>query len=701
MSNHPLDPLLRPSRIALLGASNRIGSPGHTLATQVIQSDFTGEVYPVNPGYSEVLGLACFANLEELPVKVEQVVIALANEHLEAALDAVIAHGAKAATIYSSAVLNEDQLDEDPSPTLQQRLKRRASEAGIVICGANGMGFYNLSNSLFTGIFPAAEEIETGGISYIAQSGSAFTTLTQSGYQLGFNLCVSCGNEITTTVADYMDWSLQQPETKVIALFLETVRDPQGFVGALQEARFKDIPVVALKVGKSPMAKAMALSHTGAIAGDNAAFEALFKRFNVIEVDDFDEMAAVLMLLQSERVSSNGQFAAMFESGGFRELISDLATELGLTFAPLSASTSEALIPHLDPGLKPENPLDAWGSPNQFEARFQQCLLLLMQDENVAGGAFIANFRDGYYLSEAIFRAVAAVSQQTQKPLALINCYSDLSNRDLCRRCYHAGIPMINSARQGLLAFKRIFHYHQNKTRKIEVDMGHNFEKSVIKHWRDYLNQYPLDALSEHDALRLVRAFSIPVCENLLVNNETDLLTAANQIGFPLAIKTAESGINHKTDIAGVFINVKNEAELNHRFQELRDRIGPSVLISQMVENGIEIALGVVNDPQFGPMIMVAAGGELIETLNDRAISLSPVNIEEAKIMLTSLKIYPLLFGVRGKPAANVDSLAEIIVKLSQLSLELRDQISEIDINPVIVNSRESMAVDALVLRRI
>ena len=458
MSKHRLDPLLKPASIALVGVSDRADSPGQVLARMVIESDYAGEVYPVNPRYPQILGQACYPTLESLPVTVDHVVIALGNAHLESALQATIEHGARAATIYSSAVL-----EQDSEPDLQQRLAAMAKAAGLMICGVNGMGFYSVSHNLYTGIFPRANEIIKGEISYIAQSGSAFTTLCHNGCRLGFNLCVSAGNEITTTVADYMDWSLEQSDTRVIGLFLETVRDPETFVAALEKANVRNIPVVILKIGKSPLGAAMALTHTGAIAGNHAVFQALFKRYGVIEVDDFDEMASILMLLQSGREAADGGFAAAFESGGFRELVTDEAFELGIEFAPLEDTTRKTLTQNLDPGLKAENPLDVWGSQDRFEQRFEACMNALMQDPNVAAGAFISNYRDGYYLSEAIYRVVEAVSKKTDKPIALATCYSDLANSTLCRRAHAAGIPVIDGAHETLLAFRHLFDYHKFK----------------------------------------------------------------------------------------------------------------------------------------------------------------------------------------------------------------------------------------------
>ena len=695
MAEHRLDPLLRPASIALVGVSDRSGSPGQVLAGMVLDSDYAGEVYLVNPRYQEIRGQRCYAYLESLPSRVDHVVIALGNAHLEDALRVTIEHGARAATIYSSAVLQGDS-----EPLLQQRLATMARAAGLMICGLNGMGFYNVGDALYAGIFPRGEEITRGGISYIAQSGSAFTTLCHNGCRLGFNLCASAGNEITTTVADYMDWSLEQDDTRVIGLFLETVRDPDAFVAALEKATARNIPVVVLKIGKSPLAASMALTHTGAIAGNHAVFQALCKRHGVIEVDDFDEMAAILMLLQSGREAAPGSFAAAFESGGFRELVTDEASDLDLEFAALESNTVKMLEQNLDPGLKAENPLDVWGSHERFEERFEACLDALMRDSNVGAGAFISNYRDGYFLSEAIYRVVDTVGRRSAKPIALATCYSDLANSKICRRAHAAGIPVISGVRETLRAFKHLFDYRNFRQRlSNDTDPG-VLDAEQVSAVRQKLAAAESAALGEVDSLALLAQFSLPVVKHELVSGQAELKAAAAAFGYPLVLKTAAAGINHKSDSHGVFVNIHSESDLLQRYDDLCQRLGPAALVSQMVDADVEIALGTVNDVQFGPIIMVAAGGILVELLDDRALAMCPVSPRQADEMLGSLKVNRLLQGVRGKPAVNRSALIDAIVTLSQLAFALSDSIAEIDINPLLVDAQQAIAVDALILRK-
>ena len=692
MTEHRLDPLLQPASIALLGASERADSPGHVLARMVIEAEYSGKIFPLNPGYDTILGLPCYPDLAALPETVEHVVIALGNPHLESALQAVIEHGAQAVTIYSSGVL-----DDDSEPPLKQRLTRLARDAGLLICGINGMGFYNLEQQLYAGIFQRPGDISQGGVSYIAQSGSAFTSLCHGGNRLGFNLCVSAGDEMTVTVADYVDWCLERDSTRVIGLFLETVRDPRGFCAVLQKANRRGVPIVVLKIGKSALAASMAVTHTGAIAGDYAVFQALCRRFGVIEVDDLDELSATLMLLQHAGDVAKGDFAAIFESGGFRELMTDIATSIGLEYATLEDHTVSELTRHLDPGLAAENPLDAWGSFDGFESRFEGCLRAMMADPNVAAAAFFNNYRDGYFLSEAIYRVVEKISRESGKLIALGTCYSDLDNRAICQRAFDNGIALLDGSRETLLAFRHLFSW-RDFCRSYESG-GNNADApgDASAAWSTRLEARRGETLDEHEALALLDDFAIPTVRRELIACEKDLLAAADSLGYPLVLKTAAPGIHHKSDHAGVILSIETEVELLRHYRDFNKRLGPQALLAQMAGAGVEVALGMVNDAQFGPVVMVASGGILVELFDDREMAMCPLNATQAEAMLASLKLDRLLKGVRGKPAIDRDALVSAIVQLSRLAYELREQVAEIDINPVIASADGALAVDALI----
>jgi len=270
-SPHRLDPLLAPRSIAFVGASTRADSPGNNMVRMPLHAGYEGRIYPVNPGYDAVEGLRCFPSLAALPETVDHVVLGVANAKLEAALEEAIAHGAQAVTIFASGRVAGDEHGE-----LARRIGARVRAAGVALCGGNGMGFYNLDRKLRVVAFSSALDMRSGPITFIAQSGSVFGALSHNDRRLGFNLAVSSGGEWATNAADYVDWALEQETTASVGLFLETVRDPAAFVGGLAKAAAKCIPIVVLKVGRTPESAEMALSHTGAVAGSDAAYAALF-----------------------------------------------------------------------------------------------------------------------------------------------------------------------------------------------------------------------------------------------------------------------------------------------------------------------------------------------------------------------------------------------------------------------------------------
>lgn len=687
---HRLDPLLKPNSVALVGVSDEPGRPGRNLAELVIQSGYQGHVYPVNPKYREVLGVPCFPDLASVPQPVDNVILAVANERLEDALRQAVQHGGKSVTIYSSCTL-----ENDTDPPLKHRLKQLADNAGIPVCGGNAMGFYSIGIGLFAGVFPINKTIEMGSISYIAQSGSALSALVHNGTRLRFNLCVSSGNELTTSVSDYMDWALDQEATRVIALFLETVRDSDGFLKSLKKAYDRRIPVVVLKVGKSPLGAKQAETHTGAMAGNHTALEAVFRKYGVMEVSGLDEMAALLILLQSARRPGIGELATIQESGGFMELVTDLCHDLDISFAQISQQTKDEIARHLEPGLKADNPLDAWGTNKEFEHRFYACIAAMMRDSAVASGMFFANFRDGYYLAEAFFRAVRRVCDETPKPLAMVNCYSDISHRDLCVKAAEADIPFIDGAREALLATRHIYRY-RDQSGRVSDERDFALDSDKVTEWRRYLSTTQGGHLAQTAAMDMLDDFGIRTPRRLEVSTMQDLMVCASRIEYPVVLKSCAPGLHHKTEQNAVMLDIPDDKELIRHYRDMNNRLGAKAVICEQIASGTEIGFGMLNDPQFGPFVMLSAGGTYIELLADQAVALPPLSYSEIDEMLSSLKVDKILQGIRGQPPGNRSELIDNLVKLSHLTIEFKDFFAEVDINPIVVNPRNAVAVDAL-----
>ena len=688
-TGHRLDPLLAPRSIAFVGASTRSGSVGNNMIKEILAGGFTGEIYPVNPRYDSVEGVKCHPSLAALPEPVDHVVLAVANRRLEAQLAEAAAHGARAATIFASGYL-----EGDGDPPLVERLAAIARDAGMELCGGNCPGFYNFGANIFVVAFPCGGHAEPGPITLITQSGSLMYPLVDIEERLSYNLVISSGQELVTTAADYLDYALDLPSTRVVALFLETVRDPRGFRAALEKARGRRVPVVVLKVGRTAQSAALAVSHSGAIAGDDAAYQAVFEHHGVIRVRDIEEMVATLMLLSMERRVSSGGLAAILDSGGSRELLIDLMDDVGMAFAKISAETRERLAQRLDYGLEPVNPLDAWGTGHDYEQIFIECLSALMDDPDTAIGVFVTDHarRDAPKGYGGICEIVAA---RTAKPITIVTHHrgTDSDPRDIALT--KAGIPVIDGIQPFLSALRHVFDYRDFCARPPAPPPA-PVGAAVTARWRKRLAGEA--SLDEVEALALIADYGVPAVPARLVEDAAAAIAAAESLGYPVAVKTAMPGIAHKSELGGVRLNLPDAAAVEAAYADLAGRLGPRAVVAAMAGPGVEMALGVVVDDQFGPLVMVGAGGVHVELLGDVRFALPPFGAAEARRLIDGLRIRPVLDGGRGLPPADLDALAEALARLSVLAADLGGVVREIDLNPFIVQPKGCAAVDALVV---
>jgi acyl-CoA synthetase (NDP forming) len=687
---HRLDPLLRPASIAIVGASPKPGSYGRGIIEACVNAGFAGELFLINPNYREIEGRRCYPSLEALPTAPEHCVLGVANIRLEAAMREAIATGAKAATIFGSG-----QLDDGIEPPLLERLRAMARGAGILICGGNGSGFYNRAAKVRCQMGGGPAE-PVGPVAFIAQSGSISAAVCANDGRLQFNLSVSSGQEITTDVSDYMDFALGMESTRAIGLFIETVRNPEGFIRALRRAAAADIPVVVNKVGKSEASQRFAVSHSGALAGNDAVYDAVFERPGVLRVGDPDEFVATLQLLSTgRRVRGGSGIVAITDSGGERELLADIAAEQGLPFATISPATRASLAQRLEYGLEPENPLDAWGTGHGFEAIFEGGMSDLMADPDASLGIWVADLRDGSSYHEAYAAAALRIVQSTAKPLAFATCYAKGINALLANRLRQGGVPVLEGMRPALVAARLALDYDRFHSRA-DLDPPAPPAAAVIARWKARCAVGT--PLEEAESLALLADFGVPVVPHHVVEDREAAIEAAARLGFPVAMKTATAGIHHKSEVKGVHLGLADREAAAAAYADLAARLGPRMLVSQMIPAGTEILLGAIKDPQFGPVAMIGAGGILVELLRDTRFALPPLDKAAARRLIDGLAVRSILDGVRGRPALDIDALAEAFARFSVMLATLGESLAEIDVNPMILGSKGAMAVDALVI---
>ncbi len=694
---HDLDRLLKPKSIALVGVSPRPDTVGNDMLKVLYDGGFEGKVFLVNPRYPEIEGIPCFASLSDIPEAIDMAVLSVAGSRMEALVDEAIALKVGGITIYDYC-----KIDGEPAPTLLDRLKEKAKKANMPICGGNCMGYYNFETNTHVS-FQSPGQRKTGHISLIAHSGSIFVLPTSNDPRFRFNLVVSAGQEISTTLDDYMDFALEQKSTRVLAVFMEAIRNPAGFVKVLEKAQAKGIPVVVTKVGRTEVSAKLAATHSGAIAGNNTAYEALFKKYGVICTDTLDDLMNTALLLSQGNDLGPGELGYISDSGGLRELFVDTSEQYQVPFACITESTVAKLAARLPHGLDPVNPLDAAGSFTPDYANvFRDCVQYIMQDPNVAIGVFEFEARDEFIYMPELIEVAKEVSSYSNKPFFVINTFASALNTGIADDLMDHNVPLINGVESAVKAISNVLKLRDsvkqsNELQKqSEVNAANTYSPALITKWKDRITTGV--SLSETESLTLLQDFDIPVAAPTEVDCLSEVLIAAKKAGYPIVLKTAEPGIHHKSDVGGVKLNLADTTEVEEAYSDISMRLGNRVTVEPMVSEGIEMAFGMINDPQFGPMVMVGSGGVYIEILKDRCFSLAPFDLSEAKRMLDSLKIRPLLDGVRGQQACDVDKLALTLVRFSELSAALADVISEVDINPLIVSVDNCTAVDALVI---
>jgi acyl-CoA synthetase (NDP forming) len=656
----------------------------------MLQCGFAGRIYAVNPNYREIEDVPCFPSIGAIPERVDHAILGVANARLEDVFREAIAHKVGAATIFASCYLPDDR-----EPKLLDRLRILSREAGMPVCGGNGMGFLNLADKVYSTAWPPPDWIKGGGtMALITHSGSVFSALAKNDRRLRYNFVVSPGQEISGTVADYIDYALEEPSTRVIGLFLETVRDPTRFRAALAKAEARNIPIVALKVGRTEKSAQLAASHSGAIVGDHAAYQAVFERHGVVEVDNLDDLANTMLLLSQPRRVGQGGLATIHDSGGERELLIDQAAAYDVPLAEINDTTRDRLAARLEFGLEPVNPVDAWGTGHDYEGIFRDCLTAIAQDPDTAIAAMCVETRTGNQLHEDYANIARHALEQSDVPVIIVNNVAAPGDDDLTVRLSRSGVPVLTGMGPGLAAIRAAFWLRDRAA--CPAVQSRPAPPGMRAKWQARLSEER--ALDEVEGLALFADYGIPVLPHRIVESADEAVAAAAAFGGRVVLKTAVPGILHKSDVGGVKLDLASADTVRDAYEDLAGRLGSRVLVMPMAGKGVEIAFGMIEDPHFGPIVMVGAGGILIELLKDRRVALASFDAATARRIVDRLAVRPLLDGMRGAPPSDIEALAEALSAFSAMAADLVGLVREIDANPVIAGPGGCVSLDALVI---
>jgi len=691
---HRLESLLNPASIAVIGASERESTPGREIINNLLNGAYPGPLYAVNPRYEEVCGVPCFPDLAALPESVEQVFIAVGDAHVEGALEQAIDHGARAVAVICSLA------PDGREPSLMARVRERTQNAGILLIGGNTMGYYNFEKHIWACAFDTRENhVAGGGITLITHSGSGLSGLIDCDERLDCNLAISTGQELVVRMDEYMDYALERPSTRVIGLFMETARDPQALRNALGKARDRKVPVVALKVGRTELSARLAASHSGALAGRDDAYQALFDRYGVIRVADMDEFSTALIMFNQPHPVAPGGLVALHDSGGERQLLVDLADELDVSMAVLGDGTVKTLETTLDPGLPAVNPLDAWsaGGPG-YHVIMEDCLAAMMADPEAAMGAVVHDRAPNSRIYPDYFEYMRKGYHASGKPAFLVSNRQGTGSDPTVVSVTREGFPVLDGLRPFLVGARAMMKYRDFLARPTPAPPL--VDEILVTRWRDRLEsaraagEFPSEGL----ALGMLNDFGVPACPVIAAETEAELLEGSKKLIYPLVLKTAETGIVHKSDLGGVAMCIATPEELSAAYAELSRRIGKKVIsMPQVMDAGVEMVLGMFRDEQFGPIVMLGFGGRDIEVDGQVRFLLPPFDQETARGAIDALPGRARLEAHRGRGELAVDAYCEAAARFSVMVSSLSDTLFEFDANPVIVHQKGCVAVDAFI----
>ena len=685
-SNRSMARLLRPGSVAIVGASNRSGSFSYNLLNSLRSNGYQGQLLPINPRYTEIDGIPCYPSFADLPVTPDCALYAVGDRNLIPMVELAAQAGVGGGVIFGRVQGHDDQ-----GRDIQSSISEIGRRADMAICGGNCMGYLNLRDGLQVAGMPFAGLTASSGISLISHSGSSWAALVGNRRGLGFDFAISAGQELVTNLGHYIDFLLDQPGTRAIVCIIEAVRDPERFLAAVNRADRMGVPIIALKLGRSERGKQFAVSHSGAMSGSAAVYDAVFAAQNIIQVRTLDELLDTVELFAATPRPQIPGVAIGTDSGGERQLIVDLASEIGVSLPALSEATGAKIEALLDPGMAAANPLDYWGDGGDVMA---PCLSLLAADPAVGMVVMASNMPPGRPFVAQCAQAIIDVRQQTDKPLALMGNSATTMASEGIAQVRAAGIPVLMGTDSALKAVRHFTTYRAGtamapaKTEAADI--------ARVSAWRARVTPTAEGNLSSADGFDLLAEFGIATARFARIRGVEGLARFTGTGGFPMVLKLDDPAIPHKSEVGGVILGIGSPEKAHESHALLHSRHPGAALIAQAQASGFELILGMTTDADFGPMVTVGLGGIYAEIFRESVVLPPPIGRNAAETALRSLKFFPVLEGARGKAAADLDALLRTVEAFGRLAAAATGIISEIEINPLLIGPDGAVAVDCL-----
>ncbi|MEW5785385.1 MAG: acetate--CoA ligase family protein [Bacillota bacterium] len=698
-----------PQSVAVIGASQNPYKPNGIPLNLYYMFGYQGRLYPVNPKYETVGGLKCYPSVTDIPETVDLAIIGVAAAQAMAVLKECAAKGIKAAIVFTSGFAEVGEAGRQR----QEEMQALARSEGMRILGPNCLGILNYYNGNTASFFYHQKPeglVHPDTLSFITQSGGLGGIIHQMVLQfsIGFNYFISTGNEADLSFSDILNYLSRRDEVSLIGGYLEGLqKDGRLFIEACRQALQRRKLVTMLKVGRTASGAAAAASHTGALVGEDRVYDGLFKQFGVVRTDEVEQMNALITLYAAGRLPAGKNIGVITISGGGGVVVADKCPQYNLNVVSLTDDTQNSLREFFPSFGAVRNPVDLTSTLLTQPALFQRAIRTVMEDPRIDVGGFFYNLE---MPDPAATAKIIEVYHQVEKPLVLFTWptgqdFAVASKKELIQ----AGVPVIEHIPSGLWALAALAEWNEKASRQQPFPvytLGWEYEAAAA------VMRQPLNsggrAMTESQSKRILQAYGIPVTREKLVRSAAEAVDAADCFGYPVVLKIDSPDILHKTEAGGVLLNLDSPAAVREGFTRVRENAGrynpdariEGVLVQEMLKPGLEVIIGMKQDPVFGPTVLFGLGGVFVEVLKDVAVRLAPLREQDAAAMLDEIKGKALLDGVRGQLPRDREALIAILLKVSRMAVELDGQIEEMDINPLFVYERGggAIAADALLV---
>lgn len=690
-----------PKSVALVGATDKSGWSISTY-NNLKDHGFEGEVHLVNPRATEVHGVPARASLSDIPGGVDLVYVMTPID----VVPKVLLEGASLGIRdYVLLTAGYGEVGEEGAAK-EREVARIAEEHDLIILGPNGNGFINAAESITPYGLPIPKPLIGGSVGVVLQSGALASNVLSfaQARNIGISLLTSMGNETVMKVTDVMSALVEDPNTKVIALFLEAVRDPDEFREVAQAALAAGKPIVALKIGRSVKASRTAQAHTGALVGDDKTVDAAFRQLGIIRVDSLEDLMITAGLLAASGPLPGNRLGVVTPSGGASEIISDRAEDEGLDLVNFAPETTEALLGILPDFATPNNPLDVTGYVLLDRTLMGRALEVVGKDPNIDVVMLLQDLPRTVPDIEAsveAYEANAAIIRASEHPVVVVgNVLTSIEEvgRTIQQR---SGFPhVVGGIEHGLTAIGHAVRWsavHRANQQGVEAPL-------VVDDLVDDEDGTPRTGVwAERRAAAFLAANGIPVVPSRVVGSAEEAASVASEVGFPVVLKAAADDLEHKSDIGGVRLGLGDAESVRSAFGRMRDDLARAgypdspLLVQPQRSGGTELLVGVVRDPAWGLTLAVAMGGVWVEILGDSQLRLLPIGTTEARRAIEGLRSAAVLRGARGTDPVDLDALAEVVARVGAIAVALGDDLEALELNPVLVSGDRIEALDALI----